>query len=1345
MKKFRKLALILAFALAFTQMPISGRTAVFAEPAEEGTGRAGAVEEAAERQAESVPEALSGRDEAKESLSSQEEAASSETVSGQEEAASGNSVRNAAGAETEEEAAGDQGPVEAVSWDGVQEAFNAGRNVELSGNISGEGKDQPLTVSADTIVTLDLNGYTIDRKAGDIENFNSVIMVEGGELTLKDTSVDKTGLITGGNASWGGGVQVTCFGDKRGKFTMIGGKISGNRATYGGGVSIFDSDFIMKGGEICENVAAADFYGGGEGGGVCVYGLYSDATMTMNGDATIQKNYAKIGGGIYCIADTNYKTLVNMSGGCIQHNEATEWGGGVYVFNSDFTMSSGSFIKDNRAGSDITKGYGGGIYVHGNDGDSSLSMNGGGIENNTATEDGGGVYIITEYGGNADFKLNGGYINGNTAQNDGGGIYSKTNGASCNTLTDMTGGSIEENTAKNGGGVYLRNSGFTMNAGSINKNIATEDGGGVAVRGNTGGAAFTMKGGEITKNTAGEHGGGAYVTAYTNGDTKGRADFKLIDGSIKNNKAGKGGGLYFSTSREDGTTGSVVESVLTMSGGSILGNEASVSGGGIFSRVTQHAWTILNLDDGTIENNKAKNGGGIYTSWNWSRIRGTDIRNNSASENGGGMFIDGGQCALSGGSIQGNTAGAHGGGMYVYYDAASIFELSGNFAIKDNKEGSPSVSGNVCLARNAYDPLIKITGKLENSDPVGVRLIDHKTGKPVGGVITQGLSGNGTLANFAGEGIELSLTADGEAQFVTPLKGIALPVSANVEVGKTATIPVTFTPENATNKNVTWTVSDANIASVANGVVTGLAEGSTVVTAKSEEGGFTASCTLTVTKAAPEPVPVDPTKKTYTVTFLNEGQPYDSQKVEDGKTANRPEKDPSRQGFKFLGWASGSTLWNFNTAIHSDLTLNAKYIADSPEAVSENTGSGLDPVPVINPSTKTIYLVKGQSYTAGGSGWTSDDRTIAKVAANTGKITAVKKGKTKISDGQQNTYNVIVAEPAFDANNKSAELYVGDAAVLKLTINSPDTESDSKYPVTFDSSNLKVATVADGTVTAVAKGSAKIYAYAGGKTYTAKVTVKDTYAAPKKQTERTASFNMIPLQSFSLKYDNKVFKISGATWSGNGIVPTTGKNGNPDGGYKNDIISITKAGKFTAIGKGTTTVSGTDLKNNKVTLTVTVKPVVTKESTYININKTETIKFPKVTNSKATWESSDKNVIKDYKNGKVKGNAVGKSTISCSYNGFDFSTLVYVEDPDFKTDDKLKLENKKYTMTLKKGEVYNRVQLNNVFQTIQYKTSKSSVAFIDENGVIYARGKGKANITVKINGKTLKLAVTVQE
>jgi uncharacterized protein YjdB len=67
-----------------------------------------------------------------------------------------------------------------------------------------------------------------------------------------------------------------------------------------------------------------------------------------------------------------------------------------------------------------------------------------------------------------------------------------------------------------------------------------------------------------------------------------------------------------------------------------------------------------------------------------------------------------------------------------------------------------------------------------------------------------------------------------------------------VGVGTTQTLTVAFTPANAGNKNVSWSSSSNAIATVANGVVTGVASGSTTITVTSEDGGFTDTCTVTV-------------------------------------------------------------------------------------------------------------------------------------------------------------------------------------------------------------------------------------------------------------------------------------------------------------------------------------------------------------------------------------------------------------------------------------------------------------------------------------------------------------------
>lgn len=75
--------------------------------------------------------------------------------------------------------------------------------------------------------------------------------------------------------------------------------------------------------------------------------------------------------------------------------------------------------------------------------------------------------------------------------------------------------------------------------------------------------------------------------------------------------------------------------------------------------------------------------------------------------------------------------------------------------------------------------------------------------------------------------------------------------SASVKQGKTITLTATVAPADAVNKNVTWSSNDASVATVNNGVVTGVATGSAKITVTTEDGSHTASCTVTVTTSLP--------------------------------------------------------------------------------------------------------------------------------------------------------------------------------------------------------------------------------------------------------------------------------------------------------------------------------------------------------------------------------------------------------------------------------------------------------------------------------------------------------------
>lgn len=69
-----------------------------------------------------------------------------------------------------------------------------------------------------------------------------------------------------------------------------------------------------------------------------------------------------------------------------------------------------------------------------------------------------------------------------------------------------------------------------------------------------------------------------------------------------------------------------------------------------------------------------------------------------------------------------------------------------------------------------------------------------------------------------------------------------------VNRGETAALTATVLPVNATNQKLSWQTGDRTIATVNNkGTVTGIGEGETTVTVTTQDGGYTAQCTVTVT------------------------------------------------------------------------------------------------------------------------------------------------------------------------------------------------------------------------------------------------------------------------------------------------------------------------------------------------------------------------------------------------------------------------------------------------------------------------------------------------------------------
>ena len=202
------------------------------------------------------------------------------------------------------------------------------------------------------------------------------------------------------------------FSTTGGTINMTGGTISGNTATQssndagGGAIYMRGSGTINISGsaEITGNSSSLD-------GGAILMGW---GTINISDSAKINSNTASRWGGAICLRqDSNQVTTLNMRGGEISGNKATQEGGAVHVLDKQCQF----FLYDGKITGN-TSGDGGAIYL--NQEPSWLIMQGGEISGNTATGNGGGVYI---YRSGSVCQLYSGKIENNKASGNGGGIY----------------------------------------------------------------------------------------------------------------------------------------------------------------------------------------------------------------------------------------------------------------------------------------------------------------------------------------------------------------------------------------------------------------------------------------------------------------------------------------------------------------------------------------------------------------------------------------------------------------------------------------------------------------------------------------------------------------------------------------------------------------------------------------------------------------------------------------------------------------------------------------------------------------------------------------------------------
>ncbi|MBR4505115.1 MAG: Ig-like domain-containing protein [Candidatus Methanomethylophilaceae archaeon] len=119
------------------------------------------------------------------------------------------------------------------------------------------------------------------------------------------------------------------------------------------------------------------------------------------------------------------------------------------------------------------------------------------------------------------------------------------------------------------------------------------------------------------------------------------------------------------------------------------------------------------------------------------------------------------------------------------------------------------------------------------------------------GVVKAVSAGSATITVTTDDG---SKTATCKVTVSTPattvsVTGVELDKSTMaITKGSSSSLTATVLPSNATNKNVTWKSSNTSVATVSNGTVTGVSEGTAVITVTTDDGAKTATCNVTVNK-----------------------------------------------------------------------------------------------------------------------------------------------------------------------------------------------------------------------------------------------------------------------------------------------------------------------------------------------------------------------------------------------------------------------------------------------------------------------------------------------------------------
>lgn len=564
--------------------------------------------------------------------------------------------------------------------------------------------------------------------------------------------------------------------------------------------------------------------------------------------------------------------------------------------------------------------------------------------------------------------------------------------------------------------------------------------------------------------------------------------------------------------------------------------------------------------------------------------------------------------------------------------------------------------------------------------------------------------------------------------------------------GESRMVTAIITPSNATDQTVKWSTSDKSVATVtAAGQVTAKKTGSCVITAKTADGSYKASCTVRVVQYATS-VTLD-----YTSVSLNVGKtktisaklkPYSvTDKTVKFSSSNTKVAKVDKDG-KITGLYGGTALIKATSGDGKAYAICKVTVIQPVTSVKFDANSYSVKIGAMQVLTATV---KPNNATDSKLTWSSSDKKIATVDSD-GVVKGIKKGTVTITASAENgkvkatcKLHVQKAVKGVSLDKVSVTMVSGKTMTLVATVTP---QSASNHNVIWSSNNLDVATVnSKGVVTAKGNGYAVITAKTkdGGYKAVCRVIVIE------------------PVKGVSLSKTKMTLDISEAVTLKATIKPKNATNTAVKWSSSNSkVAKVSSSGKVTGLKAGTATITvrsvdGGYTASCKVTVLRKVNDVtLNKQKVTLYLDGTVTLKATitpsNATNKSVRWYSSDTKVVRVDEKGKLTPVKPGKATVS-----------VKTADGGFKASCAVTVERKVNSITLSKSaatlQAGKRITLkatlspsNATNKTVTWTSSNKSVAAVSSTGIVRAVSGGKAVITAKTsNGLVKKCTVTVLE